>query len=110
MKKVLCLSLSAIFMFGILFPVSHTSEGKSPFIEQIKKVFGYSTGVTGTEGTKRKGAMLHGEGESGLFQGIRDIFHYFPGDVERPKIKKYPLKLDKALEKEFRYPHKEETK
>lgn len=109
MKRFFVLSISVVFMVGVLFPVSRTSEkGKSPFFEQIKKIFNFSSGVTGKEGTKRTGEpVLHGEGGSGMFQEIRNTFHYFPEDVKRPKVKEYPLRFDKALQKELRYPAEE---
>lgn len=67
-------------MLGVLFPISRTSEkGKSPFIQQIKKIFRYSDGVSGKEKTKvTKSPLITGEGESPIFQEIRNIFHYFP--------------------------------
>ena len=110
MKRFCCLSLSMVFMFGILFPVSRTSEeGKSPFIQQIKKIFHYSDGISGKEKTKvTKSPVIIGEGKSPLFQEIRNIFHYFPEDIERPKAKEYPLEFDEALQKELRYPPKKE--
>ena len=42
MKQALTLVIFAVFMFGVLFPVSRTSEkGRSPFFEEIKKFFHY---------------------------------------------------------------------
>ena len=41
MKQVIVLAMSVLFVFGILFPVSRTSEGPSPLFEAIKKFFHY---------------------------------------------------------------------
>ena len=108
MKKFLCMSLCAVFAFGILFPVSRTSEGKSPFIEHIKKIFGYSDGIEKPK--VKKGPALHGEGGSPLFEDIGEVFHYSPKDKRSPKSKKYPSKFDKALQKELRYSAEEGIK
>ena len=76
MKTFFSLSLCAILALGILFPVSKTKEGPSPFICHIKKIFGFSTGVTGTEGTKRaKEPILHGEKGTKFFQDIGNVFY-----------------------------------
>ncbi len=76
MKRFFYFSLCAILTLGILFPVSKTKEGPSPFIRHIKKIFGFSTGITGTEGTKRaKGPILHGEKGTKFFRAIGNIFH-----------------------------------
>ena len=106
MKKFFALSITAMFMLGVLFPATAPDRGKSPFVEQIKKIFHYSDGVSGTEGTDKSPA-LKGEGKSGLFQEIRNVFHYFPGDKKRPGVKKYPSKFEKNLKKEMRYPARE---
>ena len=111
MKRFLCLSLSLVFMFGVLFPVKSTDEdNKSPFVEQLKKLFRYSDGVTGTEKTKaKKGPVISDESETHLFKDLKGVFHYQTGD-RRSKSKKYPKKFDEALEKELRYPHKKSVK
>ncbi len=111
MKRFFVLSIAALFVIGILFPVSRTSEkGKSSLFEQIKKVFHFSDGLSGKEGTKRTGKpVLHGEGGSDMFQKIGEAFHYFPEDTKRSKTKKYPPKFDKALQKQLRYPSEKET-
>ncbi len=111
MKRFFVLSIAVLFVIGVLFPVSRTGEkGKSPFLEQVKKIFGFSDGVSGKEGAKRTGEpVLHGEGGSGMFQEVRDAFHYFPEDTERPKAKKYPPKFDEAVQKQLRYPSEKET-
>jgi len=111
MKRFLCLSLAAIFAVGVLFPVSRTSEGKSHFVQQIKRLFNFSDGTTGREGAKvKKGPVLHGEGGSPLFQDIKNAFHYFPEEKKRPNVKQYPPKFDKAVKRELRYPHGQEVK
>ena len=107
MKRFLALSITAIFMLGVLFPISRTSEGKSAFVQQIKKIFHFSSGSTGKAPKAKKRPLLRGEGGSALFQEIRNVFHYFPEDTERPKSKKYPPRLDRILQKELRYPAEE---
>ncbi len=41
MKKAVLIVVSGLFVLGILFPVEKTSEGPSPFINQIKSLFHY---------------------------------------------------------------------
>jgi len=108
MERFLCLSLSSVLMFGILFPVSRTREGKSPFIQQIKSIFHYSSGETTKKETGTKGGpVITDKGESRALQEIKNVFHYFPEGRETPKTKEYPLQFDKMLEKELRYPPEE---
>ena len=106
MKRFFALSITLMFMLGVLFPATPPDKGKSPFVEQIKKIFHYSDGVSGTEGAKKSPA-LKGEGKSGLFQQIKNVFHYFPEDKKRPGVKKYPTRFEKDLKKEMRYPSRE---
>jgi hypothetical protein len=113
MKRFLCFSLSAVFIFGVLFPVSRTGEkGKSAFVQQIKKIFRYSDGMSGKEKSKvTKSPVINNEGgESAIFQEIRNFFHYFPEDedTERPKARKYPLKFDDEVQDQLRYPSRKE--
>jgi hypothetical protein len=98
-------------MFGVLFPVKSTdADNKSPFIRQLKKIFHYSDGVTGTEKTKaKKTPLISDEGKPHMFKDIKGVFHYLPGG-EKGKVKKYPKRFDGALEKELKYPHKGEVK
>jgi len=74
MKKFFALSI--VFIFGILFPVSRTSEEKSPFLEHIKKIFHYSSGEISKK--ENKGPFITTESGTGIYQEIRNIFHYFP--------------------------------
>ena len=48
--------------------------------------------------------------KSTFLQSVKDAFHYFSGDTERPKAKKYPEKFEKDIKKQIRYPRKSETK
>ena len=41
MRKAIVVTIFAIFVLGVLFPVSRTSEGKSHFLQAIKDVFHY---------------------------------------------------------------------
>jgi hypothetical protein len=76
MKKIFAVSLFVTFMFGILFPVSRTSEGKSPLLEHIKKIFHYSSGEISKK--ENKGPFVTTESGTGIYQQIRNVFHYFP--------------------------------
>lgn len=108
MKRILCVCLSAVYIFGVVFPGVCIGEGGSLFIQEIKKIFHYSAPETATEKAKaKKGPIVREDEGTGLYQGIRNLFHYFPEETKRAKPKEYPLTFDKALEKELRYPQKE---
>ena len=77
MKRFFALSLSAVFMAGVLFPISSTGKGKSPFFQEIKRLFHASSGEGYTKKVEpNSSAVLRGDGGSQLFQAIRDSFHY----------------------------------
>lgn len=97
MKKFLCYSLSLAFAFGVLFPVSRTSEGKSAFVQDIKKLFHFSSGYERKVKTE-KAPFVTDKGGAGIFQEIRNIFHYFP-EEKKPKTKKSPLSFDKLFKR-----------
>lgn len=89
MKRFFCFALSLVFVFGVLFPVTRTSEGKSAFIEDIKKIFGYSPGYQKKH--VDKGPAISGDEGTGFFQEIRNVFHCAPKKVEKPQPKKGPF-------------------
>ena len=41
MKRVMAATIFTIFVLGVLFPISSTSQGKSHFLQAIKDVFHY---------------------------------------------------------------------
>jgi len=76
MRKTMVVTIFALFVLGVLFPVSRTSEGKSHF-----------------------------------FQAIKDVFHYFPEDTQRPAVKETPTKFEDTMKEQLRYPEtKAQTK
>jgi len=102
MKKFFALSLSLVFMLGVLFPVRSTGEGKSPFVEEIKKLFHFSSGSVSAP-KKQSGPVVKGEKGTKFFQAVKDVFHYESSGPRR-KAKRYPQKFDKAVKKQLRYP------
>jgi len=103
MKRFFCYSLSVLFALGVLFPVKSTGEGKSPFIQEIKKVFHKSPDKIAVD--DREYNPIKGEKASHIYEDLRGIFHYESGKVP-VKSKNYPKKFDKKIKEELRYPTK----
>ncbi|MBN1871872.1 MAG: hypothetical protein JW800_04790 [Candidatus Omnitrophica bacterium] len=106
MKKFFSLSLSLVFAFGLLFPVKSTADGRSPFIQEIKKMFHCSGDKVIKDESKMQGAPIKGDKSSGLLEEFKGIFHSSSDMNKDMKTKKYPKKFDDALEKELKYPIK----
>ena len=104
MKKFFCCSLSLMFAFGLLFPVKSTADGRSPFIQEIKKIFHNSGDKVVKDSTPVSGAPIKGAQSSELLKSVKDVFHYTPDNKSISKAKKYPEKFDSTMEKNLGVP------
>lgn len=57
------------------------------------------------------GAFITTHGKTQFFQAIKDVFHYYSGDTQRPAVKETPARFEDTVKKQLRYPETEaETK